>query len=199
MLIGLDLSQKNGSLCWSSIPNLMLNFVYLKASEGLFKEDTFYSSNRQKAKDIGLLVGTYHWLDPKLNCKSQAEKFVQKIGSLQGELSPAVVLDTYHSSLPEMDKNVLTFLETVSALSGRLPIIYTSAVYWKQYLPKAEWGCKYKLWVDQPGLLFPDQLFPWAGWTFWQQSYQNFMPGLANQVGINWFNGSKKDLFQLAN
>ena len=68
MLIGLDLSLKNGSLCWSSIPNLMLNFVYLKASEGLFKEDTFYSSNRQKAKDIGLLVGNYHWLDPKLNC-----------------------------------------------------------------------------------------------------------------------------------
>ncbi len=199
MIAGFDLSEKNGAVDWNSIPNTMLRFVYLKTSEGLSTADYYFNINRQNAKAKGFLVGCYHWLNPKLNCKQQAEFFYKNAKSFEGELPPAVCLELYRSSISDMELNVRTFIETLISLSGRKPVIYTSSAYWKANLPKAEWACAYDLWVDQPGTAFPSQIYPWVGWKFWQASYQASLPGIDNTIGINWFNGYFHELQKMAN
>jgi lysozyme len=199
MVLGLDLSEKNKTVDWTSLANSTFRFIYLKASEGLFKEDLCFNTYKQQAKAQGFVVGGYHWLDPKLNCKVQAEKFIQKISYSSGDLPPALCLDIYRSSLKDMDNNVQTFIDTVSGLCGKKPVIYTSSDYWRTNLPKAEWACKYPLWIDQPGSLFPGQLYPWASWTFWQAFYNTLISGVQNNVGINWFNGTEIELTQMVN
>ena len=194
MITGFDLSDKNGSVDWDNIPNTMLRFVYLKTSDGLSNADYYFNSNRQNAKARGFLVGCYHWLNPKLNCKQQAEFFVKTAGSFEGELPPAVCLELYRSSVSEMERNVRTFIDTLNSLSGRKPVIYTSAAYWKENLPNAEWANSYYLWVDYPAKTLPRQIYPWIGWTFWQASYLTSLPGIDNTVGINYFNGYWDDM-----
>ena len=199
MVSGFDFSEKNGSLDWEKLSNLSQRFVYLKASEGLYTADQTFNVNRSRAKEHGWMVGAYHWLNPKLNCKQQADSFAQTLGSTKGELPPAVCLELYHSANSEMERNVRTFVDTLTSIIERKMVIYTSSAYWRSYLSKSEWANRCLLWIDLPGLLFPPQVYPWAGWTFWQTSYKPILPHINGNVGVNWFNGSVQELQQLVN
>jgi lysozyme len=197
MVNGFDFSEKNGNVDWQKISNPLQSFAYMKASEGLFTADKTFPSNRTRAKEHGLLVGAYHWLNPKLNCKQQAEKFATILGSTSGELPPAVCLELYRTAASEMDKNVYIFVDTLISLIGRKIVVYTSSTYWKSYLAKSVWASRCLLWIDLPGLLFPTQIYPWASWTFWQTAFNVTLPGINGNVGVNLFNGSVKELYQL--
>jgi lysozyme len=199
MVNGFDFSEKNGSVDWEKLSNPFQKFAYLKASEGLFTADKTFTVNRSSAKEHGWLVGAYHWLNPKLNCKQQAEKFAIILGSTGGELPPAFCLELYRSATSDMDTNVRIFVDTLIGLIGRKIVVYTSSSYWQSYLAKSEWANRCLLWIDLPGILFPTQVFPWAGWTFWQTSFNATLPGINGNVGVNWFNGSVKELHQLVN
>jgi lysozyme len=197
MISGFDCTEKNGLIDWEKLPSASLRFAYLKASEGLFLADEAFSANRTRARQLGWLVGGYHWLNPRLNCQLQAEKFAQIIGSTAGELPPAVCLELYRAPLADMDRNVRSFVETLSRLVSRKVIIYTSGTYWKSYLPKSEWANNCLLWIDQPGSFFPGQLFPWSTWSFWQASFKSVLPGISGSIGFNRFNGSENELRQM--
>jgi lysozyme len=153
-----------------------------------------YAANMEEARKYGILVGAYHWLHPSLHVGQQAELFFNTVGNFKGLLPPVVCLETHRTSLSDMEQNVRTFLELLESAVGVKPVIYTSESYWRTYLPEADWGCEYRLWLDKPGSTWPSQLWPWAGWTFWQYSYQSRLPGITTNLGFNWFNGSVTEL-----
>jgi len=194
MIAGFDISTKNGNVVWDNISNTRLKFVFLKSGDGLYNADPQYTFNCQNAQKRGFLVGAYHWLNPKFDCKQQAENFVKTVGSFKGLLPPVVCLESYRTILFDMERNVRLFIDTLTNLTGRKAMIYTSLEYWKTYLPDVEWADTSLLWIDHPGNLYPPQVYPWAGWTFWQSSYQVLLPGVNDVVGFNWFNGTLKDL-----
>lgn len=196
MISGIDLSDKNGSADWTLFGNGDVNFVYIKATEAVDSIDTMYEANMQKAQEYGILTGAYHWLHPRLHVGQQAEIFLNTVGNFKGLLPPAICLETHRTNLNEMDMNVKTFMELIENALGVKPVIYTSESYWKTYLPNSDWGCEYPLWLDKPGSIWPSQMWPWAGWTFWQYSYQARLPGIATNMGLNWFNGSISELKQ---
>lgn len=197
MIAGFDISTKNGNLVWDNIPQAKLRFVYIKSGEGLNNEDSFFKINCQGAHKKGYLVGAYHWLNPKYDCKKQAENFVKTVGSFRGLLPPVVCLELYRTDRFELERNVRLFIDTIVDLTGKTMMIYTSPEYWKTNFTEFEWATSSLLWIDYPGNLFPPQVYPWAGWTFWQSSYQVLLPGAQNMVGLNWFNGTFKDLLAL--
>lgn len=194
MISGIDLSENNGTTDWSLFGNGDVNFVYIKATEAIDSVDPMYETNMQKAKDYGILAGAYHWLHPRLHVGQQAELFLNTVGNFKGMLPPVVCLETHRTNLDEMEQNVQAFLQSLIDELNVKPIIYTSDTYWKTYMPEADWGCEYPLWLDKPGSMWPSQLWPWAGWTFWQYSYQARLPGIPTNLGFNWFNGSLTEL-----
>jgi lysozyme len=196
MVSGIDLSEKNGSINWSLIGKGSddINFAYIKATEALDITDSQFNINKQAAQESGILVGAYHWLHPGLHVGQQFESFVKTVKDFRGLLPPVVCLETYHTSLQEMEKNIKSFLVLLERKVGVKPVIYTSDTYWMTYLPKSDWGCDYPLWIDKPGALWPGQLWPWAGWTYWQYSYQARLPGVPVNLGLNRFNGSMEEL-----
>ncbi len=194
MISGIDLSDKNGAVDWSQFGNNDVNFVYIKASEAIDSIDSMYETNIQKAGESGILAGAYHWLHPDLHVGRQAELFLNTVGNFKGMLPPVVCLETYHTNLTAMDKSVRTFIELLRDGLGVNPVIYTSETYWNTYLSNSDWGCEYPLWLDKPGNSWPKQIWPWAGWTLWQYSYQARLPGIATNLGLNWFNGSITEL-----
>lgn len=194
MISGIDLSDKNGAVDWSQFGNNDVNFVYIKTSEAIDSIDSMYETNIQKAGESGILAGAYHWLHPDLHVGRQAELFLNTVGNFKGMLPPVVCLETYHTNLTAMDKSVRTFIELLRDGLGVNPVIYTSETYWNTYLSNSDWGCEYPLWLDKPGNSWPKQIWPWAGWTFWQYSYQARLPGIATNLGLNWFNGSITEL-----
>lgn len=197
MITGIDLSDTNGSPDWSLFGNGDVNFVYIKATEAIDSIDPEYENNIKKAKEYGILAGAYHWLHPRLHVGQQAEIFLNTVGNFKGMLPPVVCLETHRTNLDEMEQNVKAFLQFLTEALGVKPVIYTSETYWRTYLPDADWGCEYPLWLDKPGSIWPSQLWPWAGWTYWQYSYQARLPGIATNLGFNWFNGSMGELKQM--
>jgi lysozyme len=194
MISGIDLSDKNGSADWSLFGNGDVNFVYIKASEAIDSVDSMYEANMKKAKELGILAGAYHWLYPQLHVGQQAEIFLNTVKNFKGMLPPAICLEAQKASQTEMERNVRVFVELMRDALGAAPVIYTSESYWKGNLAKADWACEYPLWLDKPGSIWPSPLFPWAGWSFWQYSYQARLPGVATNLGLNWFNGSITEL-----
>ena len=194
MITGMDISEKNGSVNLTDLDRGDVAFVYVKASEAINSIDRCYAENIKNARDGGYLVGAYHWLHPRLHVGQQADLFLDTVHDFRGMLPPVVCLQTHRTSVEEMEKSVRTFLEIVAKAVAANPVIYTSMEYWEKHLGSAEWACNYPLWLDRPGNNWPQQIFPWAGWTFWQFSYQSHLPGIPAALGLNWFNGSIKDL-----
>ena len=197
MITGIDLSEKNGEVEWNAFGFGDVQFVFIKATEAIDIIDRDFERNIQWAKELGIMVGAYHWLHPRLHVGQQAELFIHNVKNFKGLLPPVVCLENHRANIDETEKNVKTYLNIIEQSLGVKPIIYTSEKYWKTYLPNAEWGCDYQLWLDNPGTIWPQQLWPWAGWTFWQYSYQARLPGISTNLGLNYFNGSKTELQQI--
>ena len=199
MIIGIDLSEKNTVTSWSEIAKNQVRFVYLKCTDGISETVATYSENHRNAKQNGLLTGAYHWLNPAQDVAVQVDYFLQAAALADDDLPPVVCLELYTTSTAVLESKLQTFLESVETRSQKRPIIYTSSTYWKKYLSKVEWSCEYPLWIDEPSMDWPAQLYPWAGWVIWQFSYQTKIPGIDGSVGMNWFNGNLTELKYLAN
>jgi lysozyme len=194
MITGIDISEKNGLLNLDNWVAKDVRFAYIKASEALDSVDRCFKDNLSIAKENGLLTGAYHWLHPRLHVKQQAHFFTEVVGNFVGMLPPVVCLNTHRASLQQIERDVKTFLEILHKYTGSMPVIFTSIDYWDKYLPQAGWASEYPLWIDFPGGSFPPQIYPWAGWTFWQHTYEAKLPGILSDVGINFFNGNIEEL-----
>ena len=197
MISGVDFSHKNGRINWDLLVKRDVHFVYLRASQALDNADPLFANNLAQASRRGIPAGAYHWLHPRLHVGQQVDLFMRTVGDFHGMLPPVVCLEKYSAPDEEMEKNVRSFLRLLEKRAGVRPVIYTSAEYWGRHLPEAVWGCEYRLWLDQPGEMLPAQIWPWATWTFWQQAYQEHLPGVTATCGINWFNGSKNELAEM--
>ena len=58
---GIDLSQEQGYVDWQSVSmDRLIDFVYLKATEGSTHVDSRYMANVTAAYNYGFLIGSYH-------------------------------------------------------------------------------------------------------------------------------------------
>ncbi len=194
MVTGIDLSEKNGSIDWSQVGSGDIHFAYIKATEALDIVDSQFTANMKSAQEAGIIAGAYHWLHPGLHVGQQLESFVKTVKDFRGLLPPVVCLQTFLPSLEEMEKNIKAFLVLLEKKVSVKPVIYTSDTFWITYLSQSGWGCDYPLWIDKPGTMWPTQLWPWAGWSFWQNSYQVRLPGVPVNLGSNWFIGTLGEL-----
>jgi len=96
-------------------------------------------------------------------------------------------------------QKVKSFVERVSQLTGRKPIIYTSGGFWRPYMTyekntNVDWAAEYPLWIAHYTNQWPNPLYPWEAWDFWQFSDRGRLPGIKTNVDLNWFIGSLSEL-----
>jgi len=194
MITGIDISEKNGTINLDGWVGKDIEFAYIKASEALDSADRCFRKNMAEAMGKGLLVGAYHWLHPRLHVGEQARFFIDSVDEFFGMLPPVVCLNTHRAPIEQIERNVKNFLEILESSISVKPIIFTSIAYWEKYLSAATWASDYPLWLDFPGGNLPPQIYPWAGWTFWQYTYQANLPGIPAEIGLNLFNGNKEEL-----
>ena len=194
MILGIDLSERNTVASWGDIAKNQVKFVYLKCSDGLSTIASNFLGYKNSAKQSGILTGAYHWLNPKQDAQAQVDFFLKYAAIVADDLPPVVCLESYSTSKTVLEPKLHLFLEAVEERTGKRPIIYTSANYWKKNMSGVEWPCEYPLWIDEPGTSWPTQLFLWAGWFLWQFSYQAKVPSITGTPGLNWFNGDQEDL-----
>jgi len=196
---GIDVSRYQQMIAWDAVKamrvkNISMQFVFMKATEGIGNVDQQFRRNWKKSKDAGLIRGAYHFFIASKNGKLQAENFIDEVKLEPGDLPPVLDVEQLNgTSAASLKKEVRAWLSTVENYYGVTPIIYTNVDFYKQYLG-SEFD-KYPLWAahyyeySQPRIS--------RNWSFWQHSDEGRVNGILSKVDFNVFNGDSTEFVEL--
>lgn len=178
MLKGYDVSkwQSVGSVDFSNV-----NFVIIKATEGVGYTDPLCDKHYQQAKAQGKLLGVYHFARPGYNdAVAEADWFVSQI---QGYIKEAILVLDWEVEAVWNTAWAKTWLDRVYAKTGVKPLIYMSASVVNGYDWKKVVDADYGLWVagyppkynvKNPPMPSPEDMpysiGAWPFWAIWQYS-----------------------------
>ncbi|MEU2126392.1 glycoside hydrolase family 25 protein [Nocardia niwae] len=194
----------DGSLIdWFAVKRSGHNFAMVKATEGLNYINPYFVPDSLLMRAAGMARGTYHYARPNLPPEPQATMYAAVVlgqnGPLDlppvldlentGGLGPAALIDWTHR-----------YLNTVEALTGRVPILYTYPNFWHTAMADTAEFAEYPLWIaDYRGNAQPEVPGGWSTWTFWQTTDSGAIPGIAGRVDLNVYSGAQGDFARFAN
>lgn len=194
---GIDVSNNNGTINWSSQRSSGVRFAYVKASEGSTWTDPTFATNYKGARNAGVIRGAYHFANPAgASGKTQADWFINHGGgwTADGYTLPGA-LDVegtcYGKSPTAMVGWITSFVEEYKLKEGRTPVIYTNRSWWQDCTGNSTAFHSSALWFAHPTTLgtLPGG---WTRQTIWQYA-------VAGGIDQNKFNGSLTQLKAFAN
>lgn len=192
---GIDVSSHQGNVNWTTEWNYGARFAYTKATEATNYLNPYFGQQYTGSYSAGMIRGAYHFAIPNVSSgKTQATYFVKNGGgwSADGKTLPPL-LDIEYNPYPELGDTcynlsaaqmvawIRDFSNTVKALTGRVPAIYTTAGWWNQCTGSSRAFTDNPLHLAEYGVTSPTRL-P-AGWTFysiWQYSSDGPFVGDSN-------------------
>ncbi len=191
---GIDVSAYQGRIDWPEVARHAVRFAFIKASEGVSRQDPRFARNWREARAAGICRGAYHYFLPNRSGAEQAQLFIQTVPLGPGDLPPVLDVEAaqFHD-VAAMRREVATWLRLVEAHYGVTPILYSNHGFYRRHLAGHFDG--YPLWlahyeVDRPAL-------PASKWIIWQHSDEAYVPGIRGTVDFNVFQGSYAALLAL--
>jgi len=212
MLFGIDVSHHQGWIDWQKVRTSGVRFAIIKASEGDGFIDPMFEENMRAAGEAGIVTGTYHFFLPRFDPLAQARHYVRTLQEQAGSrptLPPCVDVETPGLGKTGLNQALKVFLEEIFRLTGRTGMIYVSPGFWSTNLPApvlsnyklqnpgVDWAAEHPLWVAHYTTGWPYQVYPWAGWAFWQYSSSGRIAGIGTKVDLDHFSGGPADLAAL--
>lgn len=177
---GVDVSAYQGEVDMAKLREQGVAFIYIKATEGSSHVDERFGANWQAARDAGMPSGAYHFFSYDSPGKTQAEHFVNIMGTdLSGRLVPAVGVEYYgdkEQNPPNKDdvvRELTDFLNSVEVSCGVKPMIYTRPDVYDKYLAGTFDG--YKIWMSS--LYSPIGWNYHGDWYIWQYLNRGLLEG----------------------
>lgn len=186
---GIDISRHNGNIDFKKVAENGMEFVFIKASEGITHRDSLFAKNYSEAKKAGLKTGAYHFFRFDADGTQQAINFLQAVGSRPQDLG--LVIDVEKTGnptdIPEdiVRKRLTTMVDYMNLLGYRV-MIYTNLEGYYQFMAEDLPG--YPLWICR----FQENPIN-AEWTFWQFDHHGKIDGIKGDVDLNAFCGSRED------
>lgn len=182
---GIDVSKYQGSINWKKVANSgKVDFVYVKATEGMTIQDPCYADNVKGAREAGLLVGSYHLYSPKTTAYQQFNNFKAVVKKKEQDLVPVLDIEERHCAGLYMER-VDKLLELMEREYGVKPLIYTSEhVYFEHFATKKY--ANYHIFIANY------HRFPKCRFTLWQFTQTGKVPGIAGYVDIDELHSTHK-------
>lgn len=177
---GIDVSRFQDSINWKRVAkNSNIEFVYVKATEGASISDPMYKYNIKKAKDAGLLVGSYHVYSSRTTAYQQFANFKKTLGKTKQDLVPVLDIEALHCNKLYM-KRVDKLLELMEKEYGAKPMIYTSEKLYKTHFDTKKYK-KYHFFIANY------KREPSMAYTLWQYTQRGKLKGIAGFVDFSKF------------
>ncbi|MGF7231702.1 glycoside hydrolase family 25 protein [Arachidicoccus sp.] len=190
-LHGIDVSSHQGIIKWPEVKamqeeNVQIDFIFIKATEGLCNTDKQFKINWQEAGTQGFVRGAYHFFIATKSGKAQAKNFIKNVKLSAGDLPPIVDVEQLYGTSPKMmQKELKDYLSIVEAYYNVKPIIYSYATFYDNFL--AANFDHYPLWVAH--YLEENRPKVKRHWDFWQHSENAHIYGIQGNVDFNVFGG----------
>lgn len=193
-VVGVDLSAHNGAVDFDSVAAAGVDFVYLKATEGVSFRDSAFATNCRRAHSAGLPVGAYHFFRFDCDGRRQAMNLLAATDSMPLRLPVAIDIEEWGNHAEVATDVIIGRLQAMEAMlrgAGCRVVIYTNKNgYWRFVHPAFDDA------QDAPDLWicsFTNPPMAHARWHIWQHSHLSHVPGIAGQVDLNTFNGTHAD------
>lgn len=183
-----DLSHHNGDMQFHALAAAGVMAVFLKASEGVSMRDDRFAGYVSQAREAGLRVGAYHFLDNDAPIR-QLDNFS---GALAGHGALRIALDYERA----------TGTPSASALDGtvagclsrwrRHPMVYGSDLL-AQQPPSTKQAADCELWLAHYGDSSLQVPAPWRTWRLLQYTDRGTIAGAAGAeaLDLSAFNGPR--------
>jgi GH25 family lysozyme M1 (1,4-beta-N-acetylmuramidase) len=208
---GIDVSNYQGAINWTSVRNAGIRFAFIKATEGTSYTDPRFGANYVGAYNAGVIRGAYHFALPNRSTGAVQANFVADHGgawSADSRTLPAALdlegnpYGAYCYGLTQagMRSWVQSFLNQYRSRTSRYAVIYTTTSWWTTCTGNwtGPWSTSplwIARWASAPGTL------P-AGapvWSFWQYTSSGSVSGISGAVDRDYWNGAVDRLVALAN
>jgi lysozyme len=193
-VIGVDVSNHNGDIDWTSLAASGVAFAYIKATEGGNFRDRRFERNWYAAKAAGVPRGAYHFFTQCRSGPDQAANFIRTVPKEAGVLPAAV--DAEHmgpcppgQTVADIRGEILAFMDLVEANYGKRPVVYVTHEFHQAYLDG--YLDTEKFWVRS--LILPPSIRQHS-WLFWQFHQRGRRSGIHGPVDLDVFRGSPRDL-----
>ncbi|RAJ01488.1 lysozyme [Chitinophaga skermanii] len=196
---GIDVSKFQGEVNWNAVKQMQvedikLTFAFIKATEGITRQDAQFKRNWQKAKKAGVIRGAYHFFYATRDPMKQVINFRNTVDLEPGDLPPVLDIEVHNDQTPAVIRSMAKiWLEEMEEVYGVKPIIYTNMKFYDTYL--GDEFDQYPLWVAH----YYQKEKPKASrsWLFWQHSDIGRVNGIRNKVDFNVFRGDSASLMKL--
>lgn len=190
---GIDVSHHQGEIAWSDVASSgMVDFVYIKASEGGDWVDPKFAHHWEATAAVGLPRGAYHFFTLCRPGLVQAEHFMATVPVDPSALPPVIDLEFVGNCAAPPSADILAEVDAFSDLLehhyGRRPLLYTTEEFYLDILggtvPSQE------LWLRD---LFGEPSYVPTGWRIWQFHSRARIPGIDGPVDLDAFNGTRAE------
>ncbi|MGX5818150.1 glycoside hydrolase family 25 protein [Chitinophaga lutea] len=196
---GIDISKFQGHVNWAAVrqmevEGIRISFAFIKATEGITRQDGTFKRNWERAKEAGIIRGAYHFFYSTRDPIKQATNFKNVVQLESGDLPPVLDIEVHNNQPPAVIRSTARiWLEELEKAYGVKPIIYTNIHFYEKYLG-AEFD-DYPLWVAH--YYQKDKPRSARNWLFWQHSDIGRVNGVRTTVDFNVFRGDSADLLKL--
>jgi GH25 family lysozyme M1 (1,4-beta-N-acetylmuramidase) len=210
---GIDVSNHQASVNWTSVKNAGTTFAFCKATEGVDYIDPSFTNHINNASNAGVYIGPYHFgrLDSNISNPNdaidEANDFVDAIAPYYQQpgrfLRPVLDVETLPYD-PKVAANlqlnkayvpvwVRAFVGVVKSRLGLDPIIYCNTSYASTYFTTDL--TQYDLWVANynytPPTIPPASIDGvWNGWDIWQYTDSGSVSGISGNVDRDVYQGT---------
>lgn len=191
---GIDISHHNGLIDFRRVAADSVDFVIIKATEGVNHTDSMMFHNWREARNAGILVGFYHFFRFDRGGVRQGRHFLNAIGDMATDMP--LVIDFEVANNPERDYYlVIGRLRDMAGYlrrRGRRVMIYCNHNEYDKYI---RGNFDYlDLWLASGRLPAGDDRR-----HLWQHSHNGRVAGISTPVDINTFNGSREEFIEWIN
>lgn len=184
-VLGMDISHYQGEINWDQVEEMRIDndsiqFVFIKATEGLNLEDARKRPNAYGARGADIDYGFYHFFIPSESARGQAEFFCEETGGYNFDLKP--VLDVEPDGIlngNQLRDSIKVFLNFVEHRLQVRPIIYTYHNLYNEHLSEMDelfWVAKY---AESCPAMSDEKVI------IWQFSETGNVDGIGEEVDLN--------------
>lgn len=190
MLQGLDVSSYQPSVDWPTVARYGRSFAVVKATEGTDYLNPQFVNQLHGAQAAGLAIACYHffaWGDPT----EEAAYFVAKVREQTVLTGVPLAVDFERGGYtvpPDASARFNGVLGAVGDLTGYPPLWYSSTGFLQAN--RIQVSRANGQWLAAWGAVPPAAVPPASVWAIWQHAAGQSVPGVANAVDSDIFNGS---------
>lgn len=186
---GIDVSAHNDMMNLDAAHAAGMEFIFIKASEGVTFHDENFRINYDKAYHAGMKIGAYHFFRFDKDGVDQGINFLKAIGNRELDLGVAIDVEKAGNPANVPTALIIKRLEAMIdylQLSGYSVMIYTNREGYQDFLTGSLKGIP--LWICS------FQSTPIAAdWIFWQYDHHGKVSGIKGDVDLNAFCGDRRE------